>query len=66
MLPGRVPPRVLRILAVVFTLAAAGALTLVVIDLVIARPAGGDAFITVLNGLAAFVLWRRVLAHTRA
>jgi hypothetical protein len=38
----------------------------VVLDLVIARPAEGDVFITVLNGLAAFVLWRRVLAQIRA
>lgn len=59
-------PRVLRVLAVVFTLAAAVALALVVLDLVIARPSAGDAFITVLNALAAFLLWRRVLAQTRA
>lgn len=59
-------PRVLRVLAVVFTLAAAGALALVVLDLVIARPAAGDVFIAVLNALAAFVLWRRALEHTRA
>jgi hypothetical protein len=51
---------------VVFTVAAAGALALVVLDLFIGRPAAGDVFITVLNGLAAFVLWRRVLAQTRA
>jgi hypothetical protein len=59
-------PGVLRVLAVVFTIAAAGALALVVLDLVIARPAAGDVFISVLNGLAAFVLWRRVLAQIRA
>ena len=53
-------PRVLRVLAVVFTVAAAGALALVVLDLVIGRPAAGDVFISVLNTLAAFVLWRRV------
>jgi hypothetical protein len=51
---------------VVFTVAAAGALALVVLDLVIVRPAAGDVFITVLNALAAFVLWRRVLEQTRA
>jgi hypothetical protein len=50
---------------VVFTLAAAGALALVVLDLVIARPAAGDVFITVLNALVAFLLWRRVFAQTR-
>jgi len=50
----------------VFTFAAAGALALVVLDLVIARPAAGDVFITVLNALAAFLLWRRALAQIRA
>jgi hypothetical protein len=55
---GMESPRVLRFLAVVFTVAAAGSLALVVLDLVIARPAAGDVFITVLNALAAFVLWR--------
>jgi hypothetical protein len=59
-------PRVLRVLAVVFTVAAAGALALVVVDLVIARPAAGDVFITALNALAAFLLWRRVLEQSRA
>jgi hypothetical protein len=51
---------------VVFTVAAAGALALVVLDLVIARSAAGDVFIAVLNALAALLLWRRVLARTRA
>ena len=59
-------PRVLRVLAVVFTVAAAGALALVVLDLVIGRPAAGDVFIAILNALAAFVLWRRVLEQSRA
>jgi hypothetical protein len=59
-------PRVLQVLAVVFTVAASGALALVVVDLVIARPAAGDAFITALNALAAFLLWRRVLDQSRA
>ena len=59
-------PRVLQVLAMVFTIAAAGALALVVLDLVIARPAAGDVFITVLNALAAFLLWRRALAQIRA
>jgi hypothetical protein len=58
-------PRVLRVLAVVFTLTAAGALALVGLDLFIARPAAGDVFITALNALAACVLWRRVSAQTR-
>jgi hypothetical protein len=59
-------PRVLTFLAVVFTVAAAGSLALVVLDLVIDRPAAGDVFVAVLNALAAFVLWRRALAQTRA
>jgi hypothetical protein len=46
---GMESPRVLRVLAVVFTVAAAGALVLVVLDLVIGRPAAGDVFIAVLN-----------------
>jgi hypothetical protein len=50
----------------VFTVAAVGSLVLVAVDLFIARPAAGDVFITVLNALAAFLLWRRVLAQTRA
>jgi hypothetical protein len=50
--------RVHRILAVVFTVAAAGSLVLVVVDLVIGRPAAGDVFIAILNNLAAAVLWR--------
>ena len=71
--PGRVPhgagmeesPRVLKFLAVVFTVAAAGSLTLVALDLVIGRPAAGDIFITVLNALAAFLLWRKASKHAR-
>ncbi|WP_104062313.1 hypothetical protein [Arthrobacter sp. 4R501] len=50
-------PRVHRILAVVLTVAAAGSLVLVVVDLVIGRPAAGDVFIAILNSLAAAVLW---------
>ena len=70
--PRRVPhgagmesPRVLRFLAVVFTVAAAGSLVLVVLDLVIGRPAAGDIFITVLNALAALWLWRKASKHER-
>ncbi|MGY2747643.1 hypothetical protein [Arthrobacter sp. UYCu723] len=58
-------PRVLRFLAVVFTVAAAGSLVLVVLDRAIGRPAGGDVFITVLNALAAFVLWRKISEQAR-
>ncbi|WP_205754706.1 hypothetical protein [Pseudarthrobacter sp. NamE5] len=55
--PGR-PPRVLRILTVVFTVAAVGSLVLVALDLIVGRPAAGDAFIAFLNSLAAAALWR--------
>ncbi|WP_427136639.1 hypothetical protein [Pseudarthrobacter sp. S9] len=49
----------------VFTVAAAGSLVLVVLDRAIGRPAAGDVFITVLNGLAAFVLWRKFSEQAR-
>lgn len=50
------PNRVLRLLVVVFTVAAVGSIVLVAVDMVVGRPAAGDVFITVLNALAAFVL----------
>ena len=62
---GMESPRVLKFLAVVFTVAAAGSLTLVILDLVIGRPAAGDMFITVLNALAALWLWRKASEHAR-
>jgi hypothetical protein len=62
--PGR-PARVQRILAVVFTVAAAGSLALVAVDLMIGRPAAGDVFIAVLNSLVAVVLWRRLSEQAR-
>jgi uncharacterized membrane protein YfcA len=55
--PGR-PNGVLRILAVVFTVAAVGSLVLVTVDLAIGRPALGDVFIAFLNSVAAVMLWR--------
>ncbi|KSU70057.1 hypothetical protein AS031_18590 [Pseudarthrobacter enclensis] len=48
----------LRILGVVFVLAAAGSLVLVAADLLIGRPATGDVFIAILNSFVALVLWR--------
>lgn len=51
-------PRTWRVLAVVFTVAALGSVVLVVVDLVVGRPAAGDLFIAFLNSLAAVVLWR--------
>ncbi|MDE8670885.1 hypothetical protein PY310_20145 [Pseudarthrobacter sp. H3Y2-7] len=55
--PGR-PNGVLRILAVVFAVAAVGSLVLVAVDLAIGRPASGDVFIAFLNSVAAVMLWR--------
>lgn len=59
-------PRVHRILAVVFTVAAAGSVVLVGVDLVIGRPATGDVFIAILNSLAAAVLWRDSAEQARS
>jgi hypothetical protein len=50
----------MKILAVVFTVAAVGSLVLVAADLFVGRPAGGDGFIAVLNSFVAVVLWRRL------
>lgn len=52
--------RWLRLLAVVFTIAAVGSLLLVATDLLIGRPPAGDLFVTCLNALASGVLWREV------
>ncbi|MEW1986822.1 hypothetical protein [Pseudarthrobacter oxydans] len=52
------PHRMLRILAVVFTVTAAGSLVLVAVDLAIGRSASGDVFIAFLNSVAAVTLWR--------
>ena len=50
-------PRTCRVLAVVFTVVALGSVLLVVVDLLVGRPAAGDLFIVFLNGLAAVILW---------
>ena len=49
--------RIQRILALIFTAAAAGCWVLVVADLVVGRPAGGDVFIAALNTVAAAGFW---------
>ncbi|MFJ6376295.1 hypothetical protein ACIQH9_11295 [Pseudarthrobacter oxydans] len=54
-----------RILAVLFTVAAVGSLLLVAVDLLVGRPAAGDVFIAVLNGVVAVVLWRRLSERAR-
>lgn len=51
---------VLRVLAVVFTVAVIGALVLVAVDLAVGRPPAGDVFIAALNSVVAVVLWRRL------
>jgi hypothetical protein len=50
----------------VFTVATTGSLVLVALDLVIGRPAAGDVFITFLNSVVVFVLWRRISEQARA
>lgn len=52
------PHGVLRVLAVVFAVAAVGSLVLVAVDLAIGRPSSGDAFIVFLNSVVAVMLWR--------
>jgi len=47
----------MKILAVMFTVAAAGSVVLVVVDLIVGRSAAGDLFIAFLNSLAAVALW---------
>ncbi|GGH99298.1 hypothetical protein ACFFGR_14810 [Arthrobacter liuii] len=64
--PGWDSPRVYRVLALVFTVTAGGALALVILDLFISRPIPGDLFVLTLNSLAAAVLWRRARAGARA
>lgn len=56
-------PRTWRVLTVVFTVAAAGSLVLVIADLLVGRPAAGDVFIAALNSLTAVVLSRRRLTQ---
>ena len=48
----------------VFSIAAIGSVALVVVDLVLGRPAAGDLFIAFLNSLAAVAL-RRLGTETR-
>ncbi|PNH77923.1 hypothetical protein [Arthrobacter sp. AFG20] len=55
--PGQGYSRIQRIMALVFTAAAAACWVLVAADLVVGRPAGGDVFIAALNTLAAAAFW---------
>ncbi|PTT69090.1 hypothetical protein [Arthrobacter sp. HMWF013] len=64
---GRRPSRrSLKILTVVFTVAAVGSMVLVAADLLVGRPAAGDLFIAFLNSLAAVALLRLSSAGERA
>ncbi|WP_454698246.1 hypothetical protein [Arthrobacter humicola] len=56
----------MKILAVVFTVAAGGSLVLVAVHLVAGRPAAGVVFIAVPNSFVAAVLWRRFSERARA
>ena len=57
--------RIQRILALIFTAAAAGCWVLVTVDLVVGRPAGGDVFIAALNTVAAAVFWWMTVTSRR-
>jgi hypothetical protein len=50
--------KLVAVLAVVFTAAAAGCLVLVALDLAIDRPAAGDLYLAGLNAVVAAVFWR--------
>ena len=50
-------PKVLLVLAVIFSAAAAGCIVLVAVDVAIGRPVAGDAFVAGLNGCMAAVFW---------
>ena len=62
----RPPARLLRVLAVVFSVATGLSLVSVGLDLFIGRPAAGDLFIAALNTVAAVMLWRWDKASRRA
>lgn len=51
------PPKLLLVLAVIFSTATVGSLALVAVDLVIGRPAAGDVYVADLNGAMAAVFW---------
>lgn len=65
---GRRPPtgRSMKILAVVFSIAAGTSVVLVAVDLIIGRPAAGDIYIAVLNSAVAAVCWWMASASRRA
>jgi hypothetical protein len=54
---GGLPPKVLLVLAGVFSAAALGCLVLIGVDLSIGRPVSGDLFIGGLNAILAVVFW---------
>ena len=61
--------RSMKILAVVFSVAAVASVVLVVlvaVDLIVGRPAAGDIYIAVLNSAVAAACWWMASASRRA
>ena len=56
----------MKIVAVVFSVAAGASVVLVAVDLIIGRPAAGDIYIAVLNSAVAAVCWWMASASRRA
>jgi len=46
-----------KVLAVVFSVAAGASVVLVAVDLIVGRPAAGDIYIAVLNSAVASACW---------
>jgi hypothetical protein len=56
----------MKIVAVVFSIAAGTSVVLVPVDLIIGRPAAGDIYIAVLNSAVAAACWWIASASRRA
>jgi hypothetical protein len=56
----------MKILAVVFSVAAVASVVLVAVDLIVGRPAAGDIYIAVLNSAVAAACWWIASASRRA
>ncbi|WP_181405883.1 hypothetical protein [Pseudarthrobacter phenanthrenivorans] len=56
----------MKILTVVFSVAAVASGVLVAVDLIVGRPAAGDIYIAVLNGVVAAACWWMASASRRA
>jgi hypothetical protein len=55
-----------KVLAVVFSVAAGASVVLVAVDLIVGRPAAGDIYIAVLNSAVAAACWWMASASRRA